>query len=221
MKYSFNVILMTLSSGVVVLTLVKLKRKFVNFENKIDNLRFYDYICTVILTSLFWYKMEENVATRLKLFFEYRRLTNSQFADQCGIPRPSLSQLLTGRNRKISDVFVRQIHSAFPELSVMWLLFGEGAMIDESVAHSAKEGSPVNDISVFTSEGTDSFENFRETGLDGGHIANQYHDNKEFRSSADRVSEIDKIDFQSVQKRKVTHITVYYEDSTFETFYPR
>lgn len=198
-----------------------LQFKLLNFENKIDNLRFYDYICTVILTSLFWYKMEENVATRLKLFFEYRGLTNSQFADRCGIPRPSLSQLLTGRNRKISDVFVRQIHSAFPELSVMWLLFGEGAMIDEGVAHSAKEGSPVNDISVFTSEDTDSFENFRETGLDGGHIANQYHDNKEFRSSADRLSEIDKIDIQSVQKRKVTHITVYYEDSTFETFYPR
>lgn len=45
--------------------------------------------------------MEEyNVAIRLKGFIESQGLTNSQFADRCGIPRPSLSQLLTGRNKK-------------------------------------------------------------------------------------------------------------------------
>ena len=72
--------------------------------------------------------MEDNVAIRLKGFMDEMDLTNSQFADKCGIPRPTLSQLLTGRNKKISDVLVGQIHNAFPRLSVLWLLFGEGDM---------------------------------------------------------------------------------------------
>ena len=43
----------------------------------------------------------DNVAIRLKGFIQSQGLTNSQFADNCGIPRPSLSQLLGGRNKKI------------------------------------------------------------------------------------------------------------------------
>ena len=72
---------------------------------------------------------DDNVAIRLKGFIDEMGLTNSQFADQCGIPRPSLSQILTGRNKKISDVIVGQIHTAYPRLSVLWLLFGEGDML--------------------------------------------------------------------------------------------
>ena len=60
---------------------------------------------------------------------EYSELSNSQFADRCGIPRPSLSQLLSGRNKKLSDVVVKQIHDAFPQMSVLWLMFGEGDML--------------------------------------------------------------------------------------------
>lgn len=72
---------------------------------------------------------EQNVAVRLKHFIDYLSITNSQFADACGIPRPSLSQLLSGRNKKLSDVVVKQIHDQYPRLSVLWLMFGEGEML--------------------------------------------------------------------------------------------
>ncbi|MCM1377192.1 MAG: helix-turn-helix domain-containing protein [Clostridium sp.] len=84
---------------------------------------------------------ENTVAYRLKLFIEYRGLSYSQFADLCDIPRPSLSQLLTGRNKKISDVLVGQIHTHFPDLNVLWLLFGEGEMLLSSV-----KGDPEPDV---------------------------------------------------------------------------
>lgn len=70
----------------------------------------------------------DSVAIRLKLFMEREDLTSSQFADECRISRPTLSQILTGRNKKISDVLIGQIHQAFPRLNVVWLLFGEGEM---------------------------------------------------------------------------------------------
>ena len=37
---------------------------------------------------------------------EHEQLTNSQFADKCRIPRPTLSQILNGRNKKISEEII-------------------------------------------------------------------------------------------------------------------
>ena len=79
---------------------------------------------------------EENVAIRLKVFIEHLGISSSLFADKCGIPRPTLSQLLNGRNKKVNDVLVGQIHAAYPDLSIVWLLFGEGSML---VSDSSRE----------------------------------------------------------------------------------
>ncbi len=70
------------------------------------------------------------IASRLKEYIDSMGIQTSQFADACGIPRPSLSQLLNGRNKKVSDKVIRQIHEAFPSLSVLWLLLGEGPMLN-------------------------------------------------------------------------------------------
>lgn len=166
----------------------------------------------------------DNVAIRLKGFIESRNLTNSQFADRCGIPRPSLSQLLTGRNKKISDVIVGQIHQAFPELSVLWLMFGEGPMLVPDPASS--EGS-VQEGGLFPES-----RNFADVDTEGGNFSNLNALNQPRKvASARSASEIDEgqkilelerqIDKMRRNPRKVSHITVYYDDSTFETFYPR
>ena len=54
-------------------------------------------------------------------------ISNSLFADTCDIPRPTLSQLLNGRNKKVSDEVIGKIHRAYPSLNVMWLMFGNGS----------------------------------------------------------------------------------------------
>lgn len=72
--------------------------------------------------------MDQSVSTRLKHFIEAKGVSLSVFADECGIPRPTLSQFLTGRNKKISDVMISSIHAKYPELNILWLLFGEGEM---------------------------------------------------------------------------------------------
>ena len=69
-----------------------------------------------------------DLVNRLKYFLESNNIAISQFADTCRIPRPTLSQILSGRNKKISDELITKIHTAYPELSVLWLMFGEGEM---------------------------------------------------------------------------------------------
>lgn len=72
---------------------------------------------------------ENNISTRLKSFIEKTGLSSSQFADKCGIPRPSISQIITGRNRSVNNHTVALIHKAFPNLNIEWFIIGEGEMI--------------------------------------------------------------------------------------------
>lgn len=66
-----------------------------------------------------------DLVSRLKTFLDSRQISVTQFADECGIPRPTGSQLLAGRNKKVSDEIIGKIHQAYPELNVVWLMFGE------------------------------------------------------------------------------------------------
>lgn len=209
---------------------------------------------------------EENVVIRLKGFIDSEGLTHSQFADRCEIPRPSLSQLLSGRNKKISDVLIRQIHRAFPRLSVSWLLFGEGPML-QGMAMTARDQGDTNG-SVTTGDSLFDFSEGGISGSDSGNgdsfginagqnpdprlgkvengsdkLKNAYGCTEEFEYSnvnalnnpskalqiaeqqlveaENKIAELQtQIDKMRANPRKVTQITVYYDDSTFETFYP-
>lgn len=191
---------------------------------------------------------QDNVATRLKVFMDSKELSNSQFADSCGIPRPTLSQLLSGRNKKISDVLIGQIHKAYPELSVLWLLFGEGEMLVSPVGVSSDDesvveiDSPEGDFfmvedrtGVFNAE--NGFTNAsradnshdsqaglqkyrKENGLNNGVNKIQHGLNQQIESTYKNAVLLEQIEKMRANPRKVTQITVYYDDSTFETFYP-
>ncbi len=92
-----------------------------------------------------------DIVERLIAFKDHTGLTNSQFADKAGIPRPTLSQFLNGRNKRLSDDFTAKLHSAYPNLNVLWLLFGEGEMVtDENIEIS--EGKNVENYSLFNDE---------------------------------------------------------------------
>ena len=234
---------------------------------------------------------DSNVAIRLKVFIDSQGLSHSQFADECGIPRPSLSQILSGRNKKISDVIVGQIHKAYPELSVLWLLFGEGAMLvkgsapaavdaradadeDENIDydHSGSEkafaaSGSIGEFAEIFGESASLF-SFVNDEADSGNspdandaakvampevsktdnpdVASKFADGRtdeslqanlralKLRLSALKHMENELVEYknkvsdlqtqiENLRKnpRKVSHITVYYDDSTFETFTPQ
>jgi transcriptional regulator with XRE-family HTH domain len=70
-----------------------------------------------------------DLVNRLKHYMDTNQVAISQFADRCGIPRPTMSQLMNGRNKRISDEVINKIHNAYPDLSILWLMFGEGEMV--------------------------------------------------------------------------------------------
>ncbi len=171
--------------------------------------------------ALFTSMTDQSVATRLKFFIEEKGLTSTRFADLCKIPRPSISQLLNGRNKKISDILVGQIHSAFPELSVVWLLFGEGDMINPNATPGSIERHEGHENDLFGIFDEEEDENASDLGLMGGlndpygAYAHVVGAKKELPRQRPEKKETVKVE------KKISHITVYYDDSTFETFFPR
>lgn len=186
--------------------------------------------------------MEETIATRLKLFIDSSGITSTQFADMCGIPRPSLSQLLSGRNKKVSDIIISQIHKGFPDLSINWLLFGEGPVRTGNVyksgagvsGSSATSGDAVDNgnlgeersnsiVENYTDPNNDSIfsNNSKEKGLTGGKFDVNYPNNVQFESDIKILDLKRQIENLRENPRKVVQITIYYDDSTFETFIPK
>ena len=63
-----------------------------------------------------------DLAGKIELIIKRKQMSSSQFADVLGIPRSSISHILSGRNKPSLDV-VQKILSAFPEISAEELLF--------------------------------------------------------------------------------------------------
>lgn len=119
-----------------------------------------------------------DIVSRLKLFLDHLGIPVTQFADNCGIPRPTLSQLLNGRNKTVRDEIIAKIHEAYPQLSIMWLMFGEGDMVSGEAApisSAANDGAITNnhenvENSFFTTESSADDENQNLSDFSTGDI---------------------------------------------------
>ena len=164
--------------------------------------------------------MEDNsVASRIKTIIETLGLSDSQFADKCAISRSTLSLILSGKNKKISDVMLSQIHEAFPEVSILWLLFGEGEKFKKEknidiYPETASENS------IFSTNHTEKEEELNLVNLKQLENIIQEVVNKSFNSSFSTLENLVLKTPENPKQRKVSKITVYYGDSTFETFVP-
>lgn len=189
--------------------------------------------------------MDNTIASRMKMFIDSAGLTSTQFADMCGIARPSLSQILSGRNKKISDKIISLIHKTFPDLSVLWLLFGEGPVKNSSIGGNEsisgtgrsrnleggvinfgteKEGDSLGIMAENPGEltkGTLSYNNSRENGLNDHNIGSNYSKNSSLEVNIQLLDLQRQIENLKNNPRKVLQITIYYDDSTFETFVPK
>ncbi|MBD5182908.1 MAG: hypothetical protein HDS99_03835 [Bacteroidales bacterium] len=161
------------------------------------------------------------VAIRIKDFIEYLQISNSQFADKAGIPRPTLSQLLHGRNKTISDLLIQKLHDAFPDLNLMWLLFGKGDMIVNIQNQMNLQGNEnetlVNSVTKEdNSMANDQLFSYMVSPADDSSAPTQ-------PKTEAYPKEGDKSEVPSgtnPKNRRVKSIIVFYTDNSFQTFYP-
>ena len=188
----------------------------------------YNFTITNLFTPL---KMEENevliVAERMKSFIEYKGISVTQFADATKIQRSSMSQILGGRNQKISINTIGKIHSAYPDLSIYWLLYGTGPMIlttaippAENITSPSKEFS----TSLFPDENEIKPDELTAPSKYSRENDSNIHQKQDHKLENEEVTNLKAPFFepseQVVKNKKVTKIMIFYSDNTFETFSP-
>ena len=173
-----------------------------------------------------------DIVSRLKKFLEHAGISNSQFADTCVIPRPTLSQLLNGRNKKVSDEVIAKIHRAYPTLNIMWLLFGDGEMImggDDATSGTDKMSAPNSSSESRVDEMGQRAISFEDDDTNGYRPVNRPTQRVATPSSVNEA-------IQSIMRsstagrprgaaspdaRRVVNIMVFYNDGRFEEFGPQ
>lgn len=170
-----------------------------------------------------------DIVSRLSTFMETHGIGSTQFADACGIPRPTLSQILSGRNKKISDAVIAKIHSAYPRLSVLWLLFGEGSMeissggsVEPPVSHTYDDGgSPTYQKPLLTADPVESQEEIG--GLFGADplIFDDEEAENEASKASGQGSQEPVVTIPADGSKSIVNIMVFYSDNSYQSFIPR
>ena len=161
-----------------------------------------------------------DLVDRLNFFIKSEGMSPSVLADSCDIPRPTVSQLLNGRNKKISDDIIGRIHKVFPKLSILWLMFGEGEMTQKGNDNSdSNSESPLSQPSSATDNNTQQ----------ASAIDSNYRDITEFMNIVSKNNSEIQAENNETQSnppitsdnhKKITNIVVFYSDNSFQSFSP-
>ncbi len=68
-----------------------------------------------------------NLNEKIRKFITERDLTSTKFADEIGVPRPSISHILSDRNKPSLEI-IQKMYKRYPELGLNWFLDEEEKM---------------------------------------------------------------------------------------------
>lgn len=127
---------------------------------------------------------------RIQQFLEIENLSPSKLADMLGLQRSGISHILAGRNKPSYD-FILKFLRTFPNINPDWLLMGKGKIY--------RNGE--NDQNSQNEENTPQ-------------LSINFEENQEFYEESDEATEIKFIE------KKINRITLFYNDGSFQEFYP-
>lgn len=177
-----------------------------------------------------------DIVDRLKQFIDYLDIPVTKFADNCEIPRPTLSQLTNGRNKSVRNELVEKIHRAYPDLSMIWLMFGEGDMLhNENIEISEAQNKPsaqlqqaqppINDMVMPTLDfdSVDTFgdsENFVGSEQAVSPSAGASIEFGEPTAELPTTHEPSGMTIPTDKSKHVVRIIAYYSDNSYQEFFP-
>lgn len=169
---------------------------------------------------------------RIKLVLSVKNLTSAQLAQILGVQRSGISHILSGRNKPSLD-FILKVIEHFPEINEIWLLKGEGEMMKSEIQTKqdlfAKE--PLSNNEIISQR--------KEEDVSGNHIRDEdvlpYQKLSPKRKGTEEVvgdtvlnpeitdSKQEKGISQnslSTKRKKISKLITFYEDMSFDVYYP-
>lgn len=166
---------------------------------------------------------------RISRVIEYSKLSASEFADEIGVQRSSVSHITSGRNKPSLD-FLIKVKDRFPALEWNWLIKGDGEMLrQENKPEPVEIVKPknifpdlfamANDETFGTTESEDRIQkqNPRESAVPDQPSAERFTDDSqrlENKISKQQILPVDN------QQHKICRIVIFYESGKFESFEP-
>ncbi len=99
---------------------------------------------------------------RIKNIISAKNMTSSGFADKVGVPRSTISHILSGRNKPSLEL-LQKILDAFPDIRTEWLVRGRGSMSAGVQTLFSQEGDLEKD--EVGDKPADEDDNGREEGM--------------------------------------------------------
>ena len=134
---------------------------------------------------------------RISQIMQSHKMTQRDFAAALGISPSSLSSIFNGHTSPTNNT-VQAIHRRFPEISITWLMFGEGDM------ETTPESVRLTDTATKPS---------------GNQLTLPHTPADKVLEAPVTVREI--VKYVDKPQRHITEIHVFYDDGTFETFSAR
>ncbi|MFO7978991.1 MAG: helix-turn-helix transcriptional regulator [Bacteroidales bacterium] len=171
---------------------------------------------------------------RIRKVLQVKKLTPSLFADKVGVPRSTISHVLSGRNNPSLE-FLQKILDNFPEIRTEWLVRGEGSMLkqantlfdDEEMDGEAASGldfdkqEPAADRFVNQSPGRGNISGpapAQEQATESGPVID-FGEQEEKRASEQVIQDKPRIEAPKKSK-KTARIMIFYTDGTFQEYLP-
>ena len=76
--------------------------------------------------------METGILERMRLIINHYNLSERQFATRIGVGQPALNTMFHRNQDNIKLTTIVNIFNALPEVSIEWLVIGEGGMLKKN-----------------------------------------------------------------------------------------
>lgn len=141
---------------------------------------------------------------RIEEIMRMKGVKATEFAKTVDIKQASLSHILNGRNNPSLDV-VMKICQAYPDISLRWLLYGQGEMTTLDTIMNEQEDINQENPSGRQAESPSLF-NFEATAP--------------HQTAAAAMQVKEEIRYIEKPPRKVIEVRIFFDDGTYETLMP-
>ena len=132
---------------------------------------------------------------RLNAILKHFKINASQFADEIGVQRASVSHVLSERNKPGFD-FIQKILDTYPSISADWLITGKGEMLKSKNVEQHL---------------------FSEMGV----TEKDVNEDKKARRQTLMSSDSDQVENKrTIRERNIEKIVVFYSDKSFGEYFP-
>lgn len=150
--------------------------------------------------------------SRIRHILEQKNLSPSRFADDIGVPRSTISHILSERNKPSLEV-IQKILIAYPDIPVDWLLLGKGVL---NVEAYTLFGTEDQEKQLESSEGNEEVTDIEDdTKDDGTSLDDRNQEVFPIESLSKSISKRDSKDSMPIEK-----VVILYSNGTFSEYKP-